>query len=314
MENNKIFCPICDASSATHIQSHPDFVTSDIYHCSSCNCWFASPQPDQHSLEKYYREIYSPQRQKYFGKQYYALMQRRAKAQVEFIIQGIQSSQPTYSLSRKKALDLGCGIGSLVVALQQNTLEAIGYDGDAEAIKIGRSLWNSNIFEGSVDLTSAKHSFDLLCLSHFIEHLQDIRRTLKDICAVVKTGGYIFVEVPDCFPQMFEYGVDTESHIYFFTKFSLKRLLELLDLQVLMCKSCGPPKLAGYNLPQASDSSRMIRSTMKIWSKLSSLAQPVLHSIKWLLPIRTAYDGYYSHYYGDDEFGGMWLRVLAKKT
>ncbi|MBU0569071.1 class I SAM-dependent methyltransferase [bacterium] len=291
----RIYCPICTERHVAYVSDHLDFPKAHIYFCTNCTHWFSSPEPDSLWLDTYYKETYSCQRRRYFGEKYYAIMQRRAAAHLEFIKQylGMHRNRRV-SLCRWKALDFGCGVGAMVAALQQKGADAIGYDSDPVAIDVGRSRWKANIHVSvSNNWDFLQGMFDLLYLSHFVEHLPDIRYSFSNILQFLRPGGYIFIEVPDCFAKMFENNVDTESHLNFFTRNSMVKLLELLKLQLIVCVSCGPPKMQAYNLDD----------------RLHDLGQPEDSTST----IKTIYDGYYDKYYSDEAFGGMWLRCLARK-
>ena len=91
----------------------------------------------------------------------------------------------------------------------------------------GRSVGRQNIILADLDEIAISHDqFDLVCMSHVIEHLPAISQTLSGILRVLAPGGHLFLEVPNCFAEMFSEGVSTESHLNFFTRGSLRVLLE----------------------------------------------------------------------------------------
>ncbi len=307
-----VVCPLCETTQVVPVARHLDFNAAQIYFCQACRHWFAYPEPASAWLDQYYREIYSPQRRRYFSEAYYLLMERRAAAQIDFIRQQLPG-KTLASLRNCNAIDLGCGVGALVAALEQAGLNAVGYDSDHLAITIGRQRWQANIHVGTLSDHQLLHeSFDLLCMSHLVEHLADLCRTLAAILQLLRPGGYLLIEVPDCFTELFTANVDTESHLHFFTRSSLVKLCTALGLQVLACVSCGPPKLLSGQvgaIHQHAQSPGVARSPL-----LAGLSRVKRKFGRLLRPSgQTAYDGYYDRYYRDDEPGGIWLRCLARK-
>ena len=138
-------CPICSGTDISFVLNHNDFPGVGIWFCPKCNHWFAYPEPDAIELDRHYQETYREKRGRYFGEEYYALMQRRAKAQIRFIKGCLSKLGLPTRLKHWKALDWGCGIGALVASLHDEGADAVGYDSDSEAIAVGQKRWNANV-------------------------------------------------------------------------------------------------------------------------------------------------------------------------
>jgi 2-polyprenyl-3-methyl-5-hydroxy-6-metoxy-1,4-benzoquinol methylase len=308
-------CPICDTGGVVHQGTHPDFPGAGIYYCPDCTHWFAHPEPDSESLAAYYRDIYNPKRLRYLGEEYCIAMERRASAQLDFIVDHIISSDPSKSsLHGLKVLDLGCGIGALVAAFQRHGADATGYDSDSVAINMGRSRYNANIHLRTLENAIASQPlFDLVCLSHFVEHLPHLRHSLESILKLLRPNGYVFIEVPNCFGEKFQAKVDTEAHLEFFTPASMIRLLETLNAQGIACETCGPPKDEAYNLNGNPSYGWKNRHSFRLLKTTTQTLQHALGRIyRPASRARTIYDGYYDKYYPGKNVG-LWLRCLACK-
>ena len=311
-----LICPICSENNLEYTSNHLDWENIKIYYCQSCNYWFTNPEPTEIELNQHYQSIYSEKRDNYFGDVYYDIMEKRAKAQIKFIKTYIEQNN---HLSQWKAIDIGCGIGALVSSLEKETAFAIGYDSDRTAIKIGKSLWNSNIYQNDSDISQKyNQDFDLLCMSHVVEHLPNIKQSLHNILSILKPNGYIFIEVPNCFPEMFSNKVDTESHLHFFTQNSLIKLLDCLNLEVITCQSCGIPKFQGYN--QVNSKKQNIFNQLLSRLKIKNILKKIFKIINRKndnsslnVKIKTIYDGFYDLYYPVETPDGIWLRCLARK-
>jgi ubiquinone/menaquinone biosynthesis C-methylase UbiE len=106
-----------------------------------------------------------------------------------------------------KVLIVGCGTGGLAEALHNLGVKHIqGLDPDSEAINIANlnSAWPNIEFSLGVaeDLPYENDSFDLVLMISVLEHVRDIKKSLSEIYRVCKTGGYVYLDIPD---YMFPY-------------------------------------------------------------------------------------------------------------
>ncbi len=298
-------CPICLNHNVAYTINHKEFPDAKIYFCPDCEHWFASPEPETKWLDSYYKEVYSIARRKFFGDEYYSIMTKRADAQSKFIKRHIGLNEKSGAAFKdKKVLDLGCGIGALVRSFQDQQAIAIGFDSDPVAIDTGRKLWNSNIYLNSASDQNLSESYNILCMSHVVEHFSDIRSALQGIFKSVKPGGYVFVEVPFTCDGMLHEDFDTESHLHFFSKKSLATLLKQQGLQVIVCITCGPPISYGKNAKSIIARPINERIVTRVSGYLSRLIEG---------KTTTIYDGWYDKYYLNNETNGIWLRCLARK-
>lgn len=109
----------------------------------------------------------------------------------------------TYILSHLKendtVLDLGCHAGQITSALADKAKEVVGIDYDKTAITLAKSRYQKpNLLFIHDDVTSYlqanNRSFDVLILSHILEHLENP----KDIVLSCKPYvNYMYIELPD---------------------------------------------------------------------------------------------------------------------
>lgn len=310
-------CPICSENNTKIIIDHSDFPQARIYSCWHCNHWFAHPEPEAAWLDDYYKHTYGKARSSYFGVEYDTIMCRRAASQIAFIRNQLRKSLGrSVSLSGWKVLDPGCGIGALVARLQRVSGHAVGYDSDPIAINRGRENWHANLYVGRPkELDLDWGTFDLVCLSHVVEHLSNLTDSIAYMISAVRPGGYVFVEIPNSSAEMFEKRVDTESHLHFFTRDSLMKLLTSSGLTVIACQSCGPPKNLFYDLGLSVNISvtiydrltRLMRNTVSLVGKAQE-AFGLNHFVQ------TDYDGYFNRYDPPERPSGIWLRCLARRA
>lgn len=106
-----------------------------------------------------------------------------------------------------KVLIVGCGTGGLAEAIHELGAKKIyGLDPDDVAIEIAirdSARQNINFIVGvAEDLPYENDSFDLVLMISVLEHVRDIKKSLSEIYRVCKTGGYVYLDIPD---YMFPY-------------------------------------------------------------------------------------------------------------
>ena len=102
----------------------------------------------------------------------------------------------------------------------------------------------------------AGDGFDVVVVADIIEHLPQPALVLADICRVLRPGGQVMLSVPNFahwYPRarvvsgLFGYdrrGILDETHLRFFTRRTLRRLVRSSGLDILQEQSTGVPKKA----------------------------------------------------------------------
>ena len=148
-------------------------------------------------------------------------------------IRGLCSAIP-----HRRVLEIGAGEGSILQQLNDcgfaETLSALEISASAvAAIRERRlaSLYGCRLFDGySVPYDDA--SFDLVILSHVLEHLEHPRQLIYEAARVAT---HLFIEVPleDTSRQKADFVFDKVGHINDYSARSIRRLLQTCGLQVV---------------------------------------------------------------------------------
>ena len=167
----------------------------------------------------------------------------------EFTAKGVQDLVLTFEswysyfkrfiIKKKRILDIGSGTGVSCILLEKKGYEMIGVDPD----KKNSDLINSRLKKGKCvncffeDL-EIMEKVDVIWITHVLEHLPDPTELLMKCKGWLKKDGFICIAVPDCEnPEMLDASVDNPYHIFHFTKKSLRKIFEKIDLKLIECES-----------------------------------------------------------------------------
>lgn len=129
-------------------------------------------------------------------------------------------------------LDVGCGNGEFLVNMRDLGWEVVGIEQDPVAADIGRQKNGLTIHTGEVEgLGLMKNSFDVVTMSHVMEHLVDPLQTLIALHRLLKPGGKIVMATPNSsslghrwFRESWR-GLEPPRHLHIFASSSLAALL-----------------------------------------------------------------------------------------
>lgn len=135
-------------------------------------------------------------------------------------------------------LDIGCGCGHLLRISSRLGLEPEGIElnpGISKAMRqAGFNVHYAELGDGFPD-----RYYDLATMNHVLEHIENLDGFLKEVCRVLKSGGYLVMAVPYIYGLMprllrtYWYGHGHGQHLNMFSKKSLKMLLGRNGLPVI---------------------------------------------------------------------------------
>ncbi len=143
-------------------------------------------------------------------------------------------------------MDIGASRGYFMDDARSRGWQVDGIEASRDCISFAEQHFQLSIQHGVLaSLALKKEHYDLVHMSHVLEHLHDPRVSLEKIRDLLKRGGLLVVEVPFEFGDLFSrcqqwttgrelpsYSVPS-SHLYFFTMRSLCRLLDRSGFEVV---------------------------------------------------------------------------------
>lgn len=135
------------------------------------------------------------------------------------------------SPEKQRTLDIGCGFGGLLIALQSHYEEVYGIDINKLFIEWAqkRTSLAQVIYANAKKLPWSENWFDLICATDMFEHVnyQEQEQVASEIMRVLKPGGYGIVIVPNRYQILDEHNkvffgtwLPTSKRKFYVTAFS----------------------------------------------------------------------------------------------
>lgn len=163
------------------------------------------------------------------------------------------------SLPPGKLLDVGCGMGFLLAAIS-DTWEKHGVDMSEYAYQYSRN--RGDIYCGKIeDAPYESNYFDVLVLSHIIEHVESPELLINKCRRILKPNGKLIVETPDfdcavakAFGENFRLLKD-KGHIRLFGLLGLHRMLldSMFEVEKLEMPFIDTPYCVPANIERLKD-------------------------------------------------------------
>jgi SAM-dependent methyltransferase len=133
---------------------------------------------------------------------------------------------------RRRVLDVGCGDGAFLALAQACEWEVLGVEPDPKAARLAHAR-GLPVVEGGLDSLGDDHAstFDVLTLSHVIEHVHEPVATLRQCLHLLKPGGRLWIETPNADSRGHQQfggcwrGLEAPRHLVLFNPSSLRLAL-----------------------------------------------------------------------------------------
>jgi len=194
--------------------------------CEICGHGYLVNPPNSCILTKYYKEAYwfhrSDIKQTDFAKNINFLSDYRAKQQIEILKKFCDISKI------KKILEIGAGPANASLLLRHLTADSninlFVYEPGAQ----WESYYGANNIVKIADYFPSETSikFDYIHTSHWLEHTNNLDKTILEISNLLNTGAKVFVEVPNEEFYYWDLQIEDTPHLQFFTVKSLVMAFE----------------------------------------------------------------------------------------
>jgi len=229
-------CPACKHTLLTNYLICEDHAASKesfaLVQCKKCSLVITNPRPDQDHIGSYYQHSD------------YISHTNKANNPVNWLykqVRKITLAQKTSLIKshsdQKRILDFGCGTGLFIQHLQKDGFIATGFEPSPQARTIAENLTGLPILDNLKQLE--QKTFDIISAWHVIEHVHELRLTLKALRKSLAEDGLLFVALPN--HQSYDaqhYGsywaaYDVPRHLSHFNQVSLEKLAQECKLNLI---------------------------------------------------------------------------------
>ena len=301
-------CPICTSSSiekqAKYRADHICFINLERVKCIDCGLHFAHPMPASQDLNSYnasYHESAHGGSER--NEKQKAFFIGLAKTRLNYIL----NNAPSKNLKISNVLEIGPGPGAFVEVWKekfpQSKYHALESDKSCHQPLLDLGV---NILDEK-DFSNLNLKFDVLILSHVLEHVTDPVDFLTSFTQKLNVGGHVFIEIP-CMD--WEHKNLDEPHLLFFDKPAMNKLLERLQLKKI--------SIAYYGIP-INDLVNPVKKFLKrlrgfLWRNGIIYFHPEKRKLYNILNDKTQTEAVINFYpHKEQNSHAWWLRVIAKK-
>ena len=319
-------CELCGSSQADVVVRQKDLlhrVTDDTYtivRCAACGFLYLNPRPTEAEIGRFYPDTYyappAPPRRlsrvkRWVMEDYYGYPSEHSSARPrsirkillypEMLRRRLTGRTILPWIGKGTLLDVGCGHGVSAAMLAQQGWTVYGLDfSQVAAVHACALLGEDRVHVG--DLFSARYpdcQFDVVLMSHSLEHLYHPKRVLAEVRRILKEEGMLVIAVPNA--QSWEAALcgrwwgpwDPPRHLFHFTKETLARLLGQAGFSVTQLRT-------------GVTAAHLTSSVERAWTETRGAALPLKRAIeRWLLRPFALIAGNSSH--------GTELLVQARK-
>lgn len=224
-----VACNLCRGSESKHLFTVHSF---NVVKCLNCGLVYLNPMPYPEDIANVYdsREYYCKkghQDETPLGYADYAMLE----GHLTFVANELL--RPVRHIKTGRLLDVGCSMGIMLNHFRELGWDTYGVDISTYATEYARDQLGLKIFTGVVEKLDLPESyFDLVTMVLTIEHIPSPRDTLEALHRLMKPGAVIIVATHDIdgpWPRIVKgrwRHLNVPEHLYFFSKSTLKRMLE----------------------------------------------------------------------------------------
>ncbi len=182
-------CKLCGEESAAAAYRLND---GQVYRCRNCDFHFLNRLDDIVAIEE---------KSKGLNEQAWNYIEGRVGEPDDLLRKQLALVKEFVPLDGARCLDLGAGVGQVLLQLKKEKAEGFGIEPSAMRRDYAKRKFGLDLRQELVDDRYWQDDFggyfDAICLWDVIEHLNDPVATLEQACRLLKSGGYLFIDTPN---------------------------------------------------------------------------------------------------------------------
>jgi ubiquinone/menaquinone biosynthesis C-methylase UbiE len=146
----------------------------------------------------------------------------------------------TINVDNRKVLEIGFGSGNLIKTLLEKKCRYYGMEISQSAIVMAKRKYKDQVEVNLIKENQIPYDnefFDLIVMSHSLEHMEEEEKILEEIKRTLKKEGLIIIGVPA--PET----VENELHFRTYRPEDFRRICKELSLQLVQIEGFGQIKL-----------------------------------------------------------------------
>ncbi|MFO7256976.1 MAG: methyltransferase domain-containing protein [Bacteroidota bacterium] len=234
-------CPICGSPDSKHFVTIYEY---PYHECAVCGHLYSKRPPTEDSVALLYNEdkegnVLSGQAEIYIQKELYdKRVNDIAAPKVAFVAESLKPGG--------KWVDIGAGVGDLVLAARKNGWDAVGFESDAHEVAFATQMGSNvvNKFLTPEDMVLLKDA-DVVSTINVLEHILNPKALVNSIAANLPVGAHFVFEVPRfpslsalvnrCFPDLAARNIYAPDHLHLFSDRSAEIMLDEAGLEPVSC-------------------------------------------------------------------------------
>lgn len=198
-----VACNNCGSTASTVVAVGRDReyenTTSDLFavvQCMECGLRYLNPRPDASEVSVIYPSSYHAYNVRGTGKRLSPVTRLRHRLYARRLRRPLRYLSGSSSI---RLLDVGCGDGwmlDLYRLAEPGRIDTYGVDFSPDACAAARAAGHQVFCDRFEDL-DVDRQFDLINLSHVIEHMADPRQVIAKVHELLRPGGVLVIETPN---------------------------------------------------------------------------------------------------------------------
>ena len=221
---NERFCSLCNNNKFKKIADYDRYCIK--YYtgiCKNCGLMQQYKYPNQNFIDKFYRS--------YYNDLYGFFKNPKERFDSQFISASYKFKLINDLFPEKincKLLEIGCGAGGILSYFRSKGFDCYGMDYQNEHLTYAEK----NKIKTYDNLNKINGKFDIIILSHVIEHMTSFKEIFAKCKLLLNKNGIIYIEVPsvESISYHYDYTLLNFLHIGHVTHFTKKTFTNFLKL------------------------------------------------------------------------------------
>lgn len=224
-----------------------------LYKCRNCGLIFVNPQPNNKELAIHYPpdkyvSFKTSKVTKFVRLLYKIFYKENSNFFLKILFWPLKKfTRPTKIIPGAKFLDVGCGSGNFLLRMKNFGMDLHGVEpGDFNQDIVKKH--KLKIFKGFLHQARFPSDyFDIITMSHVIEHVSNPTDTLRELRRILKPGGALIISLPQrtalsyyIFGKYWA-GFDIPRHLYTFSLNNLQDYFKKTKLKLKKIQFNSPP-------------------------------------------------------------------------